>query len=262
MSRQAVISAAVAPVHKQPAFSSEMITQAMLWENIQIMATNDNWYKICMEDGYDGWIHSFYLQNRDPAPEEYIFVTKRAVPVFHEINKTSSIRALLSFGTYVPMEEHNGAFCKICLPDGRPAYIEFQEQVEVMSREAIIELAISLLGVPYLWGGKSSFGYDCSGFVQMVLKTTGINVQRDTSKQIETKDLKKIHIDVSEPGDLIFFAENNRINHVAFILGEGKIIHCSGQVKIESILEGEQGFSKHLSQYKKAVMSIGGIISS
>ena len=85
---------------------------------------------------------------------------------------------------------------------------------------------------------------------------------RVTSKQIETKDLKKIHMDASEPGDLIFFAENNRINHVAFILGDGQIIHCSGQVKIESILEGEQGFSKHLSQYEIIAMSISRIVSS
>ena len=72
--------------------------------------------------------------------------------------------------------------------------------------------------------------------------------------------MKKIHIDESEPGDLLFFLENNRTNHVAFFIGDGKIIHCSGQVKIESIIEGEPGFSKQLNQYKKIAMSISGII--
>ena len=74
--------------------------------------------------------------------------------------------------------------------------------------------------------------------------------------------LKEIHIDQAEPGDLLFFLENNCTNHVAFLLGEGKIIHCSGQVKIESIIEAEIGFSKHLSQYEIIAMSISRIVSS
>ncbi|SVE01952.1 uncharacterized protein METZ01_LOCUS454806, partial [marine metagenome] len=80
--------------------------------------------------------------------------------------------------------------------------------------------------------------------------------------QIKTKDLKKIHMDETEPGDLLFFLEKNRTNHVAFLLDEGKIIHCSGQVKIESIIEGEPGFSKQLNQYEKIAMSIEGLILS
>jgi cell wall-associated NlpC family hydrolase len=96
----------------------------------------------------------------------------------------------------------------------------------------------------------------------MVLKTAGIRIQRDTSLQIKTKDLKKIHIDEAEPGDLLFFLENNSTNHIAFLLGDGNIIHCSGQVKIESIIEGEPGFSKQLNQYEKIAMSIDGLILS
>ena len=260
MSRQAVISAAVAPVHKQPAFSSEMITQAMLWENIQIKATNDNWHKICMEDGYVGWIHSFYLNFYKSKVEEHIFVTDRFVPVFYEKDKQNNIAALLSYGTYVPVVNIESGYCKIHLPDGKTGFIKLQKQINNKSREIIIELAISLLAVPYLWGGKSSFGYDCSGFVQMILKTAGIHIKRDTSLQIKTADLDKIHLDEAKPGDLIFFLENHRTNHVAFSIGEGKIIHCSGQVKIESIIKGETGFSAKLNKYEKIAMSIDRLI--
>ena len=70
--------------------------------------------------------------------------------------------------------------------------MEPQKQVVQKCRETIIELAISLLGVPYLWGGRSSFGYDCSGFVQMVLKTAGIDIPRDTHRQVQTKEFEKI----------------------------------------------------------------------
>ena len=262
MKRQAVISSTVAPVYVEPVFSSEMVTQALIWENVQVLEIDGNWYQIRMEDMYDGWIHSFYLHHRDPAVDQYTFITKRAVPIFQEMDKMDTIIALLPFGAYVPRTDNTDDFSKIYLPDGKTAYMESQEQVVQKCRETIIKLAISLLGVPYLWGGRSSFGYDCSGFVQMVLKTAGIDIPRDTHRQVQTKKLEKIHIDNTEPGDLVFFAESSRINHVGFMIGEGKIIHCSGQVKIESIIEAEIGFSKHLSQYEIIAMSISRIVSS
>jgi len=262
MSRQAVVLPAVAPVHKEPSFISEMISQALMWETVKIQEAYENWYKIKMEDGYEGWLHSFYLEFSKSLKVEHTFVTDRSVPVFYEIDQLSSPAALLSYGTYLPIAEKTDDYLKIYLPDGKIGYMKSQKQVEKTSREIIIELATSLLAVPYLWGGKSSFGYDCSGFVQMPLKTAGIRIQRDTSLQIKTKKLKKIHLDEAEPGDLLFFLENNRTNHVAFLLGGGKIIHCSGQVKIESIIKGEPGFSKQLNQYDKIAMSIDGLIFS
>ena len=260
MSRQAVISPSVAPVHKEPEFSSEMISQALMWEKVKIQETYENWHQIKMEDGYDGWIHSFYLHYSEPLAVEYTFVTDRYVPIYYEKDNESSIASLLSYGTYVPIADEIGDLLKIYLPDGNTGYMVSQKQVEERSRKVIIELAKSLLAVPYLWGGKSSFGYDCTGFVQMVLKTAGMYIQRDTSLQIKNKTLEKIQIDDAEPGDLLFFLENNRTNHVAFLIGEGKIIHCSGQVKVESIIEGEPGFSTQLNQYEKIVMSIDKLI--
>ena len=76
----------------------------------------------------------------------------------------------------------------------------------------------------------------------------GISIARDTGMQIKTAWLTEISVADSKPGDLIYFAENGKINHVAFSLGEGKIIHCSGEVKIESINEGDEGFNQWLSQ--------------
>jgi len=262
MSRQAIILPAVASVHKEPSFSSEMISQALMWETVKIQETYENWYQIKMEDGYDGWIHSFYLLFCEPRDEEHIFVTDRFLPVYYEINKLNSLATLLSYGTYVPIADKQEDIITIYLPNDKIGYTDSQKQVIETTREVIIELATSLLSVPYLWGGKSSFGYDCSGFVQMVLKTAGITIQRDTSLQIKTSNLEKIDIDKAKPGDLLFYLENNCTNHVAFFIGEGKIIHCSGQVKIESIVEGELGFNKQLNQYEKIAMSISGLILS
>jgi len=94
MNRQAVISPAVAPVHKEPMFCSEMISQALMWENVQIQETFENWYQIRMEDGYDGWIHSFYLHYCEPLAVKHILVTDRAVPVLYEVDTLNSIAGL------------------------------------------------------------------------------------------------------------------------------------------------------------------------
>ena len=95
MSRQAIILPAVASVHKEPSFSSEMISQALMWETVKIQETYENWYQIKMEDGYDGWIHSFYIYRRDPEELEYIFITMRAVPVYKERDNTNSINRVI-----------------------------------------------------------------------------------------------------------------------------------------------------------------------
>ena len=94
----------------------------------------------------------------------------------------------------------------------------------------------------------------------MVMKTAGISLARDTGEQIQTEGLEEISINEAYPGDLIFFSENNRINHVGFSLGGGKIIHCSGEVKIESLKEGDAGFNSTLHQLVYATFSISKFI--
>ena len=94
----------------------------------------------------------------------------------------------------------------------------------------------------------------------MVLKTAGISIARDTGEQSQTEGLEKNPINEAQPGDLIFFSENNRINHVAFSLGSSKIIHCSGEVKIESLNEGEAGFNSILNKLAHTIFSISKVI--
>ncbi len=130
MSRQAVILPAVASVHKEPSFSSEMISQALMWENVKIQETYENWHQIKMEDGYDGWIHSFYLHYSEPLAVEYTFVTDRYVPIYYEKDNESSIASLLSYGTYVPIADKIGDSLKIYLPDGNTGYMVSQKHVQ------------------------------------------------------------------------------------------------------------------------------------
>ena len=260
MSNNMIISTAVAPVHREPGFSSEMVTQGLMWESVTIEKEQDNWQRIQMVDGYEGWIHNFYLTESPAKFTNSLTITNRIAQVCPQWGKNGSVQVMLSFGTIVPVLEKTSGYSKIQLTNNNAGFIPPQEYVTPEKRDIIIKLAKSLLTVPYLWGGKSSFGYDCSGFVQMVLKTAGISITRDTGEQIQTKGLDKISINEAQPGDLIFFSENNRINHVAFSLGSSKIIHCSGEVKIESLKEGEAGFNSTLHQLVNAPFSISKMI--
>ena len=262
MSRKAVISTAVAPVHSGAAFTSEMITQGLMFEPIFILGRQDNWLKIKMEDGYEGWIHDFYVSESHVNCQNSIIVTDRYAPLRLQRGKDSQIMALLSFGTVVPLIEQASGYCTIQMINGEEAFIPAQMEISPKNRSDIIKLAKKLFGVPYLWGGKSSFGYDCSGFVQMVLKTAGIYIERDSNKQAEDEKLEDISISDAMPGDLMFFSKNDSINHVAFIAGEGKIIHCSGEVKIESIIEGELVFNNKLATLSHTFRSISKMVNS
>lgn len=115
----------------------------------------------------------------------------------------------------------------------------------------LISYAKSFIGIPYLWGGKSSLGFDCSGFVQTVFKMTGINMPRDASQQILRENLHDINYYDAQTGDLLFFMEDNYVNHVAIYLGNQEIIHSSGSVKIENLADNDKLYKK---MYK--VMSI------
>ena len=260
MSRKAIISTAVAPIHKEPIFSSEMITQALIWEFVEVIEESNDWVYVLMDDGYNGWLHSFYLCQSEFLSYKFQYLIKRSTPIYREQHKIDSVVSILSFGSRIPIFQELDASYKIVLPDGGFAYMDKQVKSDVHDRKSIVKLAISLQRVPYLWGGKSSFGYDCSGFVQMVLKVNNILIKRDARIQLETKGLEKININQALPGDLIFFSDNDIINHVGFLIEGGKIIHCSGQVKIESIIEGESDYNDKLGKLSKTIMSISALL--
>ena len=262
MSDQMVISTAVAPVHSGAAFTSEIITQGLMFESVFILGEQDSWLNIKMEDGYEGWIHHFYVSQNQINSQNSIILTDRYTPLRLQRGKDGQIMALLSFGTVVPLIEKTSGYCTIQMINGEGAFIPVQKEISQQYRSDIVTLATNLFGVPYLWGGKSSFGYDCSGFVQMVLKTAGISIKRDSSQQEKDEKLEDISMNDASPGDLMFFSENDCINHVAFIAGEGKIIHCSGEVKIESIIQGDPGFNNKLAKQNHSFRSISKGVNS
>jgi cell wall-associated NlpC family hydrolase len=119
----------------------------------------------------------------------------------------------------------------------------------------LIETAMQFRNSPYLWGGRSPFGYDCSGFTQIVYKINGVRLPRDASQQAS---VGRIIDTVKETvqGDLVFFAgEKDRVVHVGLAIPPGKIIHCSGMVRIDAL--DEKGiFNSQVNQYTHRMHSI------
>ena len=234
-----IVSKSVAPIYSKPSFSSELINQALFWEELIVESLGDNWLKIRQRDGYVGWVHSFYITDSKTYDnnkilkniDNWYFVKSR----FLEIITPQKASLFLSFGSIIPCITKNNKFY-IILPNGDENYIDKNSLINVnqhISIDEVINLSKSLLNVPYLWGGRSSYGIDCSGLIQLLLGFLKIHFPRDTKDQIKYKNIELIKYNYKR-GDLIFFSKNNIINHVGMFINEKEYIHSSGCVKINS----------------------------
>ncbi|MCK5086959.1 MAG: C40 family peptidase, partial [Melioribacteraceae bacterium] len=171
-------------------------------------------------------------------------------------------------------EENN--YCRIKYPDGRIAFIEKEYCVELNgwinnshpTEENIISTAKSFMGIPYLWGGTSAKGMDCSGFTKTVYYLNGVVMSRDASQQVNTGILVDTNngFDNLQPGDLLFFGSrktekrNERITHVGIYIGDYEYIHAAGEVKINSLNVNAKNFNlyrlNHFIRAKRIINSV------
>ena len=248
-----IVNTAVASIYHSPNFSSELITQALLWEELIINDKKDNWYHVKQRDGYEGWIHSFYvidssiydknklLQDR----KEWYWVKNK----FLNLSLKGNSNFLISYGSLIPCFKDKNQLFTI-LPNSKRVIVDEGSLIRFTDNvnygDNIIYSAKELVGIPYLWGGKSSFGFDCSGLVQTVLNVCGIkSFPRDTSQQI-LSDVLIEKKDKPNTGDIIFFKTNNEVDHVGLYINNQEFIHSSGFVKINSIDKENQYYSNKL----------------
>lgn len=235
-----IVSKSVAPIYSKPSFSSELINQALFWEELIVENSSDNWLKIKQKDGYVGWVHSFYITDSKTYDnnkflkniDNWYFVKSR----FLEIITHQQDSLFLSFGSIIPCIAKNNKFY-IILPNGDEHYIDKNLLINInqnISIDDLINISKVLLNVPYLWGGRSSYGIDCSGLIQLLLGFMKIYLPRDTKDQIKYENMALV-TDNYIKGDLIFFSKNNIINHIGMLINENEYIHSSGCVKIDTL---------------------------
>ena len=152
-------------------------------------------------------------------------------------------------GSRILISEDKGSWYKCLFPDGLNGWIEREKfsPLPNLSREAVIRFTERFLGTPYIWGGKTPLGFDCSGFTQFIHKIFGITIRRDAYMQFE--DAKSVSKDPFKAGggDLCFFSENGeKITHVGLCIGGGKVLHARGMVKINSLNKADTDFDEEL----------------
>jgi len=227
----------VVPAREEAADQSEMVTQVLFGEHYKIIEERVNWVKIRLAfDKYECWIDR--KQSFEVSKEIYDSIeTAKSwttsidlAAIASDINSGSLIPLLM--GSSLPNFEANKSRWGDSVFEFSGMAVKSNEGI---SRERIVDNAMMYLNAPYLWGGRSPFGIDCSGFTQLVYKIAGKKLPRDAYQQAEIGQTLSF-VEESQNGDLAFFDnEEGRITHVGILLENNEIIHASGKVRIDKI---------------------------
>lgn len=238
-----------ANIYRKPSFHSEIDTQTVLWEKLRVLDKADSFLHIRTEDDYEGWINEHQVSRCAPPQAEWKLVTRLYAPVYRQPDKNSDTLLQTGAGARLPVIASRDNWEQVVLPDGRKGWVESHvfKSMPAFNRQNVIKLAEEFLGTTYIWGGKTPFGLDCSGFVQLIFHLFGKAVRRDAWMQFEDGQPVSDNPLQARPGDLYFFAESgNKITHVGIALGNGKIIHARGLVRINSLNENDADYSPQL----------------
>lgn len=270
-----VVRLSVVDIRYTPANQAEMVTQAILGTPLDLLKKRGDYYLIRTPEGYIAWLKGASLTAMDvPTFEKWrkaekVMFTQDFGHSYTDADQKSLRVSDLVMGNLLVLTGNSGDFYQVEYPDGRQAYI-FKEQAlpyqdwlaqTELTANNVLEVAKTMIGVPYLWGGTSVKGVDCSGFTKTSYFMSGLVIPRDASQQVNSGlnidiltnnevDRDKVLANL-KPADLLFFAErkgqidNPRVTHVALYLGNGEFIHASGLVRINSLFADAENFDSH-----------------
>jgi hypothetical protein len=226
-----ICNLSIIPLRAEPNDKSEIVSQVLFGEHFEIIESAKQWVKIKLHfDAYMGWIDIKQYQyisesNFKQLSEDAIILNADLIEYIIGTNNLLmpiSLGASLSFLNHSEINSSNFNFEGLKVSGIKP-------------KSNLIDTAYMYLNAPYLWGGKTPFGIDCSGFTQMVYKLNGYHLLRDASQQSKQGEALSF-IEESEPGDLAFFDnEEGNIIHVGIIMENNFIIHASGKVRIDRL---------------------------
>lgn len=247
--RWALSKGALANLHKTPSNKCEIVAQALFGEPVEVLQQNDDWWFVRLSDGYLGWTVASYLFpcSRSDALAYRAQANTLVLAGLAEVyaGPRASVDLLvgrLPFGVPVKAAERKGGMARVNWEGTPPLWVAEQDLLPMAARPQpdaagiarVLEWMSRFLGVPYLWGGETPYGYDCSGFAQTTMEFMGLRVPRDADLQYVAGEPVE---DEPRPGDLLFFenrsggaSETERlgaVTHVAVSLGGNEFIHAT-----------------------------------
>ena len=254
----AIVNVSVTPLREKPRHSSQMIDQAIMGNTVTLLRYNDGWYLAQTHYDYVGWINKTGLHICDSVAKsdwenKINYTTKNLQGSILSLPyETSQPIADMVLNNVFIGEMENKNWVSILLPDRRSGFAKKNKMTLIdktikksIKPDSILYQAYKMMGIPYLWGGNSTKGNDCSGFTQIIFKANGLQLPRDARQQA----LEGIKITPNEDwsnileGDLLFFGIENRVTHVGISLGKKDFIHQGGKVEVNSLNESSADFS-------------------
>lgn len=224
----AVCQVSVSPLRSAAADSSEMVSQVLFGEKVEVLEELEKWSKVRLAfDGYEGWVDpkQFLIVSEEEYNEDS--TEKFAINAYNQASENGLPFTLTLGAELRALKDNRIKIAGKCF-EYYGVYTSGKR-----SKDQLVDLAKLYLNVPYLWGGKSTFGIDCSGFTQQVYKLGGYQLPRDAYQQAELGEVLSF-VEEAEPGDLAFFDNaDGKIIHVGIILRDYKIIHAHGKVRID-----------------------------
>lgn len=253
----------IVPMRREQSERSEMVSQVLFGELYEIVEETDKWVYIrLVHDGYEGWIDRKMCV---PVGDEYAERYKSETPVlttevFNIVTKEGDYgNKLIVCGSALPFLEAESR--KMTIGEDVYTLVTKTKDIGIDSlRELIIEYALKYYNTPYLWGGRSPYGIDCSGLSQIVYRMAGIDLPRDAAQQVNCGQNFSF-VEEALPGDLAFFGdEAGAITHVGILWEQNRIIHASGRVRVDKI--DHQGiFNEDLKRYTHNLKVIKRVIN-
>jgi cell wall-associated NlpC family hydrolase len=267
-----LVNNSVANIRSSPSHPAQLSTQATLGMPLKVLKKEGGWYLIQTPDDYLGWVDSGGLERM--SKEQYQewstapkLIYQETYGFSHREPSASSEKVTdLVAGSILKLDNTLGAFYAVTYPDGRKAFVnkaeakpydQWQKDLSA-SKASLVESAKMMMGAPYLWGGTSTKGIDCSGFTKTIYFMNGRVIPRDASQQIKAGTLvdDQRNFDSLQVGDLLFFGKeatdttDRRVVHVGMWIGDQQFIHSSGRVHISSVDSTTDNFdSYNLNRY-------------
>ena len=245
MELQGVVLNNVVNLFGEPDTGGELVTQAIIGTSLVIEKSIDGWRYVRLPDQYHAWIEADQIREYAQGEAPYASVGKVAevqelLAFLHRRpDDTSRVPALqVTIGARLEVAEEHDERVRVIVPDGRALWMR---RNDVVIKEAdtprsrgtaqqVLKTARRFLGLPYLWGGTTPLGIDCSGFCQLAYYLHGVSLLRDSSIQYTQPGLMPVEKEALEPGDLVFFGRQ-AITHVGMVLGNGEFIHATTHLR-------------------------------